>query len=211
MDSNRISVSFVGVFENFLTMMPMLDGDFCKNFFQQPENTISGFGPEGFFIRTNSRPALAVVINPQKISFIATDNESLYSYIATIKQKFLEIGFENRYSALGLNYEYEWTNLDKDSPNWLWNHFINSDLHIGDKPHTCHKLALRTVINDTNFIYTEIEPRAGIANGIFAMINHHMQQKMDSLPDRKTLASLYEQSTSVLETMFFPNIIEKAE
>lgn len=212
MSKKRLSVSFVGVFRNLISMLPVLDHEFCSQLFQQPQDTvISGLGPEGFFIRVANKSYPTIVINPQKIIFTAASNELLYSYIEAIKKKFQEIGLNMQYIAYGLNYEYEWVDLKVSSSQWLWKHFFNTNLSISDMPLTCNKVSLKTDINENEYIYTDIEPRAGIDNGIFAMVNHHKQLALETLPNKQELIQLYKESERLVEKKFLLNIIEKGE
>ena len=211
MEKKRLSVSFVGVFESQLSMIPQLDEEFCRKLFQAPYNTISGFSQEGFFIRLNNRPVPAIVINPQKIIVVAENRKLLYGYIKALNHQFLQIKCKEKINAFGLNYEYEWTNLEEDSNFWLWNHFIVPDIRIGNGYHACNKLMLKLGINDNEFVNLDIEPRTGMSKGIYVSINHHHNGSIEFLPEQQQLASLYESSLSLLEDDYFPNLIERRQ
>lgn len=209
MERHRISVAFVGVFENILPVIPMLDQDFCMNFFDNKNLTSFGFGPEGFIIRMNTIPVHSVLINPQKISIVADNYQNLYKYIQKIKNKLSEFKSHFKFTAIGLNYEYEWKDLNATSDKWIWSHFINPKVKVGSYNHSCNKLALKFDLSSIEYIYTEIEPRIGIENGLFAMVNHHKQTRLDGLPDKGILEGLFKESDKFLDTVFFPDLIEK--
>lgn len=209
MEKKRLSVSFVGVFESQLPTIPQLDEGFCRNLFQSPYSTISGFSSEGFFIRVNNNPLPAVVVNPQKIVIIAENRKLLYEYINALNDYFLCINFKVKINAFGLNYEYEWTELEEDSGFWLWKHFIVPDVHIGNGYQACNKLMLRLGINNNEFVNLEIEPRIGVSNGIYMSVNHHHNDTIEFLPEQRKLDSLYESSLRLLEDDYFSNLIER--
>ena len=211
MKRNCISVSFVGVFGGGLPMIPQLDKEFCKTVFGLPNETISGLTPDGFVVKVNNRPFPSVVINTQRISFMADSNESLYRYMEAINAKFLEMGFHANLVAFGLNYDYEWLELDGYSEDWLWKRFVSPNVQVDGKRGACSRIALRFGINDNELVNIAIEPRVGTNNGIFASINHHHNWSIGFLPSKEKLEELYGRSVEVLKNKYFSNLIEKGE
>lgn len=209
MKRNRISVAFVGVFDRTLSMIPQLDSEFCKNIFGNPYDTLSGLSPEGFVIKTNSNHFPIILINPQKILFFAENEKMLFSYIQSVKKEFKKIDFISKFISYGLNYEYEWIDLDENANLWLWNRFISKDISIDNNFHACNKLNFKLGINNEEFVSMDIELRNGRSNGIFSTINHHHNYQMDELPTCDELKKIYKLSTDKLEKDFFVKLIEK--
>jgi hypothetical protein len=198
MKRNRLTVAFVGVFPSILKEIPKFDNEFCNNIFENPSETTSGIFLEGFAIRVNDRPFPSIIINSQKISFIAENVDLLKRYISKIKRKLEEMNINLTFNAFGLNYDYEWLGLPKNSNIWLWDKYINQNIIIDSQYKVCNKLNIRLGINTNESVTFDIEPRKVTSNGVFISINHHFNQYLTTLPDDSYLKSLYDGSIELM-------------
>lgn len=208
MEKNRLSISFVGVFDNTLPQLPQLDNEFCQNLFQMPSETTCGYYADGLIIRTNNNPTPIVLIGPQKMMILAYDEKSLYHIISCLDIKFSEIGFTAKFNSFGINYEYEWKNLNENSNSWMWNHFITSKIDIKSQYKVCNKLSFRLGINENESLNFEVEPRIGIANGLYASINHHHNMPIKFLPPQDILSDSIKNSESLVTEYAFQLLSE---
>lgn len=204
MKRNRISVSFVGVFEKALPLIPPLDNKFCRDLFGMPYETVNGLTAEGYVIRVNEEFCPLVVINSQRIIFKAEEEIKLDEYVSKFKEKFVN----TKLTAYGLNYEYEWIDLPAKADVWMWNHFYRKEIATPTNFHVSSKLQFSIGLSDNEVANVEIEPRANIQNGIFVSINHHHQISMSGLPGKEKLQGLISHSEEILGNVLFKNIIE---
>ena len=191
MKTNLLTISFVGVFKTPQTMIQPLDAQFCKNVFHSPENTVSGFAPAGFIIRHRTLPAPLINISPEKIIIIANSQPELLGYIKALKSEIASY----EYCAYGLNRDVECLDIcNGDIGEWINRQFINNRLHLGQKINRCSKLNIMFDINEGEFLNIDLEPRAGIANGLFLSINHHNNYGITGFPEESELNEMYESS-----------------
>lgn len=198
-----ISVAFVGVYDSVIPMIPGLDNKFCRHLYDNPDETINGMSPEGYTISINKKPFPLVIFNPQKIIFKSGNIDTLTSYIRKVKDEFKKFGFNPKYSAFGINYEYEFLDLDDTADSWISKIFLKPDIFDGMEK-KCNVLSLRFDINDSEIVNMSFEPRAGKRNGVFMSINHHHASILEELPEEGVLKSLYGSSQKRIEEDFFP-------
>lgn len=203
MKIERISVAFVGVYNAIQPMIPGLDNKFCRHLYNNPDDTINGMSPDGYTISINNRPLPMVVINSQKIIFKSENIDTLTSYVCKVKQEFGKIGFGPQYAAFGINYEYQFLDLNDKAESWINNKFLRPDI-FGGKEKKCNVLSLRFDIDDSERVNMLFEPRVGIHNGVFMSINHHHASFLDELPKEDTLRDLFKQSESKIKNDFLP-------
>lgn len=196
-----LSVAFVGVYNTIPQMIPGLDNKFCRHLFDNPDETVNGMSAGGYTISINNDPIPLIVINSQKIIFKSRDIDSLISYECKVKNELKRIGFNPRYSAFGINYEYEILGLDYNSDLWISNSFIKADI-FGGKEKRCNVLSLRFDINESEIVNISFEPRQGVRNGVFVSINHHHASTLKELPDEGCLRGLYEKSLEKISKDF---------
>ena len=208
MNKTNFSISFVGVWEKPLTVLPNFENKFAKDLFGQPYDTFCGFTPEGFVVAIENKPFPMVVLGPTRLVVKAKDKESLLNYIEAIKPQIDSRVPGSRFSSFGINSEYQWTDMGEIPEVWLWNHFINPDLPCLSQVQMCSKLNLRIGINETQVANVEVEPRRGIRNGIFANINHHHNEILNGLPTREKAEILIEKSVEAIESNIVLKLIE---
>ena len=208
MNKTNFSISFVGVWEKPLTVLPNFENKFAKDLFGQPYDTFCGFTPEGFVVAIENKPFPMVVLGPTRLVVKAKDKESLLNYIEAIKPQIDSREPGSRFSSFGINSEYQWTDMGEIPEVWLWNHFINPDLPCLSQVQMCSKLNLRIGINETQVANVEVEPRRGIRNGIFANINHHHNEILNGLPTREKAEILIEKSVEAIESNIVLKLIE---
>ncbi len=203
MKRELISVAFVGVYDNIQPMIPGLDNKFCRHLYDNPDETINGMSAEGYTISINKKPFPLVVFNLQKIIFKSGNIDTLATYVRKVKNEFIGKGFSPKYSAFGINYEYQFLDLDNKSDLWISDRFLKPDV-FGGKEKKCNVLSLRFDINDSETVNMSFEPRFGIHNGVFMGINHHHASYLEELPEEDTLKDLYRKSKSKIEQDFLP-------
>lgn len=208
MKKDCISVAFVGVFAENLSFIPALDPNFCKNLFDEPSRTICGMTPEGYVITIDKRQMPLVVISQNKICIRAKDEETVVKLCQTMSTKISEIGLKTIYSAIGLNYEYQWLELNESAENWICKRFIKRDMFETIKLNSCQKLSLRTEISNDEFANLDIEPRVGTNDGVFVGINHHHNIRMEHIPINEELVKMYASSKKKIEKILL-ELIEK--
>lgn len=201
MKLEQISVAFVGVYNAIQPMIPGLDNKFCRHLFDNPDETVNGISAGGYTISINSKPIPLIVFNSQKIIFKSRDIESLTSYVLKVKNEFKKIGFNPQYSAFGINYEYQFLDLDNNADLWISNEFIKSDIFNG-REKRCNAVSLRFDINESEIVNMSFEPRSGIRNGVFMSINHHHSSILQELPEKEYLKGLYEKSQYMINKDF---------
>lgn len=204
-----ISVSFVGVFKQSQTMMPVLDNRFCKDLFHQPYETFNGVSPEGFTVALNGKAFPLLVINPQKVIFKAKTKEDLLEYVHAVKEEFARINFSSEYVAYGINWEIQWLDLPNPADIWLWNRFIDDKIKTNSVFQTCGNISMRFGVNDTEVLNLTLEPRKGRHNGVFGSVNHHHSVSFESLPEGDELTKMIKDSYELLFDKYLPNIIEE--
>lgn len=198
-----ISIAFVGVYNAILPMIPGLDNKFCRHLFDNPDETVNGMSAEGYTISINKKPFPLVVFNPQKIIFKSEDIDTLTSYVVKVKSEFKKKFFTPKFSAFGINYEYQFLDLDDNADVWISNRFLKSDT-FGGKEKKCNVISLRFDIDDSEIVNMSFEPRIGIRNGVFMSINHHHASILEELPEECVLKDLYEKSLYKIKKDFFP-------
>lgn len=208
MRKDCISVAFVGVFAENLSFIPALDPNFCKNLFDEPSRTICGMTPEGYVITIDKRQMPLVVISQNKICIRAKDEETVVKLCQIMSTKISEIGLKTIYSAIGLNYEYQWLELNESAENWICKRFVKRDVFETIKLNSCQKLSLRTEISNDEFANLDIEPRVGTNDGVFVGINHHHNIRMERIPVYEELVKMYASSKKKIEKILL-ELIEK--
>ena len=191
MRKDCISVAFVGVFAENLSFIPALDPNFCKNLFDEPSRTICGMTPEGYVITIDKRQMPLVVISQNKICIRAKDEETVVKLCQIMSTKISEIGLKTIYSAIGLNYEYQWLELNESAENWICKRFVKGD-----------------VFETIKFANLDIEPRVGTNDGVFVGINHHHNIRMERIPVYEELVKMYASSKKKIERILL-ELIEK--
>lgn len=208
MEKKKFSISFVGVWEKPLDVLPNFDNRFAKDLFGQPYDTFCGFTPEGFVVAIENKPFPMIALGPTRLVVKAKDKESLLNYIEAIKPEIEKRVSGLRFSSFGINSEYQWTEIEESPEVWLWKHFINPALPCSSPLQMCSKLNLRIGIDETQMANVEIEPRRGIRDGIFANINHHHNQILNVLPTREEAEILIDDSTRTIEEKIVLKLIE---
>ena len=202
------SISFVGVWEKPLDVLPNFDNRFAKDLFGAPYDTFNGFTPDGYVVAIENKPFPMVVLSSTRLVIKAKDRNSLQQYMETLQPKIVEFVHGNSFSSFGINSEYQWTDINESSEVWLWKHFINPSLSDEYSFQMCNKLNLRIGINESQVANVEIEPRRGIRNGIFANINHHHNQILNSIPIGEEAKLLIESSIKTIEERIIKRLIE---
>lgn len=208
MDKINFSISFVGVWERPLAVLPNFDNRFAKDLFGQPYETFNGLTPEGYVIAIENKPFPMFTLSPNRLVIKAKDSQSLQKYLDVIKPALDRMIPFTRFAAFGINSEYQWTDIDGSPETWLWNHFINPSIFNPSSVQMCNKLNLRIGINETQLANVEIEPRRGIRNGIFVNINHHHNQSLPGIPTGDEVKILIDNSLKVIEEFVVKTLIE---
>ena len=211
MEKKDFSISFVGVWEKPLLVLPNFDNRFAKDLFDQPYDTFNGFTPEGYVVAIENKPFPMVVLSPTRVVIKAKDKEGLQKYMEAVQPEIDKLIQDNRFSSFGINSEYQWTDISESSEVWLWNHFINPSLSCSSLVQMCNKLNLRIGINETQIANVEIEPRRGVRNGIFANINHHHNQFLNGIPTGEDAKWLIESSIETIEEKIIKNLIDNEQ
>lgn len=210
MDKASFSISFVGVWEKQLDVLPNFDNKFAKDLFGQPYDTFCGFTPEGFAVAVENKPFPMIIIGPTRLVVKAKDKENLLEYMGKIKPEIDKKVSCHRFSSYGINSEYQWTDIGEgESPEvWLWNHFLNPSLSCSSQVKMCSKLNLRIGLDENQVANIEIEPRRGIRNGIFANINHHHNEELDELPTGEYAENMINNSIKAIQDKIISKLIE---
>lgn len=201
MDKKRVSVAFVGVYEQNLSFIPAFSPDFCKNLFHQPATTVFGITPDGFVITIDKRQMPLVGVAQNRISVRAQDEETLTQILTTIVEELKKSGVYLKCSAFGLNYEYQWLQMQEPAEIWMQKRFIKRDLLKTAKLQSCQQISLRAEINATELINLTIEPRVGVNDGLYVNVNHHHILQPRDIPQPKELKDLFIQSGEQTETI----------
>lgn len=208
MKEDQISIGIVAIFEKPLALIPPLDKDFCVGLLDAPlEEIVYGLTQEGYVIYLKNRPVPIIIINTNRIIIKADNKEKLYKYNEIFKGKFKDLDINNSFSAFGINYEYQYLELDKTAENWTWNHFMKADIKTGAEYQICNRISLKFGINDKEIISFEIEPRVGRKNGLFVSINHHHDIELKSFPEQKELSDYIEKSIDIISNKYIPTLI----
>ena len=208
MNKTSFSITFVGVWERPLSVLPNFENKFAKDLFGQPYDTFCGFTPEGFVVAIENKPFPMITLGPTRLVVKAKDKESLLNYIEAIKPEIDSRVSGFKFSSFGINSEYQWTDIGESPEVWLWNHFINPSLSCSSQVQMCSRLNLRIGVNETQVANVEIEPRRGIRNGIFANINHHHNEMLNGLPTREDAETLIKKSIEAIENKIVLKLIE---
>lgn len=203
-----ICLSFVGVLRQPLNVIPNMDSKFCRDLFGMPYETFNGLTPEGYVIAINNKPFPMVVISPTKIIVKADNRDSLIKYVEAVKLELKRTQVPISLTAFGINSECQWLGLDVNADTWLWNHFINKDINIGNEYHVCNKINMRIGINDCQYVNIELEPRQGNRNGLFANINHHHNIMLDEMPNMEMLNKYIKESEDIVNSNIIAKIVE---
>lgn len=208
MEKKDICLSYVAVWKQPMAMMPQMDGQFCRELFGMPYETVNGLTPDGYTIAVNNKPYPMVVINPAKLVVKAPGIDSLIRYVEAVRNK-IKISipkFDMSLSAFGINFEKEILSLPETAEVWMWNRFIKGNIKTYSDFHLCGKLTLRIGINENQVANIDIEPRMGVDNGIFININHHHNQESESIPSAEQLRSMVETSVAAIDTKVIDNL-----
>lgn len=211
MNKKNINFSYVAVWNQPMTMIPQLDGKFCRELFGMPYETVNGLTPDGYTIAVNNKPFPMVVISPARLVVKAQNVEKLIEYVELVKRELEKINVPNftmTQAAFGINQEYELLDLNESSEQWMWNHFIDGKIKTESDFHTCGRLSLRVGITDNQVANIEIEPRLGIDNAIFVNINHHHSLFMETIPDAESLRKLIDSSLTSVEAKIFDKLFK---
>ncbi|RHU24311.1 MULTISPECIES: hypothetical protein [Parabacteroides] len=211
MTRNVISTAFVGVFKNLHNNIPVLDNKFCKDLFGNPYDTNCGIGPEGFFIGMN-KPVPRVVISPQKIVFVMSKLDDVFNTVEKVQEEIMRVtdnSFDFALSSYGLNYEYEFLELEKPAPIWLGCKFASSINNVAESDNlvSCTGIGLQFVLDESNAIAVDIQPRNGVIDGLFMSVNHHHDVKMESLPSKQILEQAFDESQKMVENKVVNTIL----
>lgn len=192
MKNNLLTISFVGVFRTRQTMIQPLNAEFCRSVFHNPGSTVSGFSPEGFVVKHRILPAPSISITPEKLIVMATSQNDLFEYINALRPQIPEYDFV----AYGLNRDIESLDIcqNEDIGDWICKHFVKPQYYLGKIINRTTKLNLLVDINDNELINVDMEPRAGIKNGLFLSINHHNNYQIKGLPKQDELSDWYSDS-----------------
>lgn len=197
-----MSLSYVAVWSQPMTMMPQMDAKFCRELFAMPYETVNGLMPDGYTIAVNNKPYPLVVINPTKLIVKAQNIDSLVKYVEAVKEEIEKANIPNfnmSLSAYGINFEKEILGLDENAEVWMWNHFVKGNVQTESDFHLCGKLTLRIGLKENQVANIDVEPRMGVDNGIFLNINHHHNQNLDAIPNAAQLRSMIQSSISIVD------------
>ncbi len=210
MKEERISVALVGIYDRPINLIPQLDPDFCKNLFGQPEITMVGIGQEGLVISTNNKPFPLVIIGLQKIAIKVANENDLAQCISAIQAEFAAKGLAFKFSAYGINYEYQFLNINQPAEEWMWYRFVQPKIKTKSKYQSCPRLTLRFGINDIETINLTVEPRIGVHDGIFVDINHHHSSAIEEL-SALMVKKHYAESVKIVEELLSDVILNNHE
>lgn len=210
MKKDRISIAFVGVYDQIIPIIPQLNADFCKNIFGTPENTLIGVSQEGLVISTQNKPFPLVVIGQQRLVIKASKEDILKQYMRTIDEELSKYNLPIRFSAYGINYEYQFLDINMQAEDWMWRSFIGNNVLTTAKYQSCSKISFRFGINDAESLNISIEPRVGVRDGLFIDVNHHHDEKMNSLIDENFNPS-YISSSHIVEQYLTELKLDKNE
>lgn len=183
MKKDRISIGFVGIYEQPITLIPQLDIEFCKNLFNQPEITTVGIGQEGLVISTNNKPFPLVIVGLQRIAVKVATEKMLAQCLNAIQAEFASQGLAFKFSAFGINYEYQFINIKQPAEEWMWKRFIQTKIRTKAQYQSCPRLSFRLGVNDVETVNMTIEPRTGVRDGVFIDINHHHSSALVGMTD----------------------------
>lgn len=202
MEKKDMCLSYVAVWNKPMVMIPQMDGQFCRELFAMPYETVNGLTPEGYTIAVNNKPYPMVVINPAKLIVKAQDIDSLIHYVEAVKNEIKRRipDFDTSLSAFGINFEKEILGLNENAEVWMWNRFIKGNIKTDSDFCLCGKLTLRIGIDENQVANIDVEPRMGVDNGIFININHHHNQNSDSIPQAEQLRSMVEASVATINS-----------
>lgn len=211
MNKKDINLSYVAVWNQPMTMIPQLDGKFCRELFGMPYDTVNGLTPDGYTIAVNGKPYPMVIVSPAKLVVKAQNIEKLIDYVESVKCELENINIPNftlSQVAFGINQECEVISLGEPAANWMWSHFISNEIQTDSDFHICGRLTLRIGISDNEVANVDIEPRIGNDNAIFVNINHHHNLYMESIPDADSLRAMINKSLSTIETKVFNKLFK---
>ena len=201
MDKKRISVAFVGVYEQNLSFIPAFSPDFCKNLFHQPATTVFGITPDGFVITIEKRQMPLVVVAQNKISVRTQEEDTLTQILKSVVEELKKSGVSLKCSAFGLNYEDQWLQMQEPAEIWMQKRFIKRDLLKTAKLQSCQQISFRAEINATELVNLTIEPRAGVNDGLYANVNHHHILQSEDIPQPEKLKELFVRSITQTENI----------
>lgn len=208
MKRNRMSISFVGVFTTPLSNIPAFDPITSANLLNIPQNNVlAGFTPDGFVIRNSINPFPIACINPQKVICAAVNEDQLFNLVQKVYTRLFEMGVTSNFSAYGINFEYEWTDVECLNQLWLSKRFLNKSITSANPGMQCQGLSFTLPLNDHEAISTNVTLRVGNDRGIFASINHHNAYPYQGMKSPEELQKLFLHSTQLLESNLF-KIIE---
>ena len=210
MKKDRISVAFVGLYEQQLPLIPQLDTDFCKQLFGQPDVTTVGIIQEGLIISTNNKPFPLVIIGLQKVAIKVANEKMLTQCIKSLQAELESKGIKCKFSAFGINYEYQYIDIKQPAAEWMWNRFLQKSIHTEAKFQSCPRLSLKFDVNDVETINLTLEPRVGVRDGIFVDVNHHHGIVLAEMNDQ-LIRQYYAESHKLVENYLDEIVVNNHE
>ncbi|MDK2977993.1 MAG: hypothetical protein PWP52_707 [Bacteroidales bacterium] len=208
MDYKIVSYSFVGVWQKPILQIPLLDKKFCMDLFNDPYNTNTGMSNGGFVINYQGKtnPSPTVLIGPERIMFLSQELEQVLDLLEKIKAELLKVtnnNFPMKLKAYGINTEHEWVGLDMQSSSWLSKKFVIGGLNIKEKHKNYQVLTtdinFQIILDQNQKLVILLQPRANVPNGIFASINHHKDEILETLPEKDTLNELFKEEIALIK------------
>jgi hypothetical protein len=186
----------------------MLDNKFCKDLFDDPYNTDVGFSPDGFTIGLTSLqvPSPHIVIGPTRAMFMSNDFGQVKSVIGKIKKELYRLKSHSlEISAIGVNTEYEFLEIEETAQKYLETRFLDSGFRNPEHfPVHMTDIRFQVKTDENNFYSLLIQPRANQPNGLYINVNAHRQLDISGIPSGEYLDDLYNQTNKELKDFIFP-------
>jgi hypothetical protein len=207
MKTKILSYSFVGIWKQLFSQIPILDNTFSKDIFKDPYNTISGISPNGFVITLQDVfPAKTVLFNTQRIEISSVNLHEVSEILIKILKEFdISTNNSTEFANLGFNFELE-VDLGQKADNWIKNSFFGNLISKNQGINIIGKAIHFDIAVQQKRYDVLIEPRLSQENAIFIKINDHIVESY-KFEKSRDVENFFNDSYKEIESSFLPKLI----
>ncbi len=205
MNHKIIAQTFLGNFSVPLSVVPVFEAEYCKNFFDHISNTGYGFNANEQKLTISCRGDTstidnAVVLTPVSIQITLTDISKLSSVLEKIHNKlktyYNELDFS--FSTYSLAIEGESADFAETSNVWLTEKFINKGIPFSELPDAIvdfGTLSFYIKTTDIRDFWVNIQPRVGNPKTVYFSISENRKKSLKE----ESISSIFKDFPPFLE------------
>lgn len=226
---NFLSYSYVIIWKKPLLSIPGFNLETLRNLFENPALTQVDSSPNGLTISMLKKIEIpfdskerVINIEPPISPFIVINNAIMHNFnpnlegllrthnklTSLIKEGGVDLSSSFISGQLGINIDFELSIEPLSSREWFGKRLF-SEKFKNNKEVLGTQMAFRVVIDKTNVINVNVQPRANNDNAIFVSINNHFNDSPDYIfEDSNKFEKIFEDSIIKIKDIISPILLD---